>query len=231
MLLFLQAVIIVLLTKVALDFTRGRGPFAVPRPRVGRVLTGLGAAYLGVMVVRYLVRMTLFPHERWTGGSIPIFFHWVLAAFLLTVAHYHRRSGPPPRARRLSFILAGAAVLLGLLIWIANQAAPRVMAHRLGMRPGQFAVRVSDRTMTTSDGVPLAARVFRPQHLGRTPTILIRLLFAQSPMNRLLSTLFGRLWAEHGYTVVVQFIRGAPPSGGQYMDPILNEIGPTFTRK
>jgi putative CocE/NonD family hydrolase len=215
-LLFLQAVIIVLFTRVAVDFTRGRGLFAVPRPRLGRLLTGLGLAYLGVMVVRYVVRMSLFSHERWTGGSIPIFFHWVLASFLLTVAQYHRRSGPPPPLRRLPWIAFTTAVVLAMLVWTANQAAPRVIAHRLGVRPGQFAVRVSDRTMTTSDGVPLVARVFRPQHLPKTPTILIRLLFAQSPTNRLLSTLFGRLWAEHGYTVVVQFIRGAPPSGGQY---------------
>src|SRR5438045_1712550 len=65
-LLALQALIIALYARVALDFTRGRGLFAVPRPRLGRALTGIGAAYLGVMVVRYLVRMTLFPHERWT---------------------------------------------------------------------------------------------------------------------------------------------------------------------
>jgi hypothetical protein len=41
------------------------------------------------MVIRYVVRMVLFPEERWFGGCIPIVFHWVLAAFLIVFALYH----------------------------------------------------------------------------------------------------------------------------------------------
>ena len=37
------------------------------------------------MIIRYVIRMSLYPHERWTGGLVPIFFHWVLAWFLLIV--------------------------------------------------------------------------------------------------------------------------------------------------
>ena len=48
--------------------------------------------YLCVIIVRYAVRMSLYPLERWTGGSIPIFFHWVLAAYLLVLGFHHRRS-------------------------------------------------------------------------------------------------------------------------------------------
>lgn len=41
------------------------------------------------MILRYVIRMSLYPDERWMGGSIPIFFHWILASFLLLVGQYH----------------------------------------------------------------------------------------------------------------------------------------------
>ncbi|MCH7876029.1 MAG: hypothetical protein IH965_12105 [Gemmatimonadetes bacterium] len=40
------------------------------------------------MVIRYVIRMSLYLEERWTGGSIPIFFHWILASFMLLVGQY-----------------------------------------------------------------------------------------------------------------------------------------------
>jgi hypothetical protein len=41
------------------------------------------------MAVRYVVRMTRRPEQRWFGGTIPIFFHWVLAAYLFVVGLFH----------------------------------------------------------------------------------------------------------------------------------------------
>jgi hypothetical protein len=36
--------------------------------------------------------MALYPERRWLGtGTIPIVFHWVLAAYLFTLAHFHAR--------------------------------------------------------------------------------------------------------------------------------------------
>jgi hypothetical protein len=36
--------------------------------------------------------MALHPERRWLGpGTIPIVFHWVLAAYLFTFAHFHTR--------------------------------------------------------------------------------------------------------------------------------------------
>lgn len=61
-----------------------------PRPSFGRVLIGLAILYAAVMVVRYAVRMRRRPDARWFGGAIPIVFHLVLAAFLLTWGSYHR---------------------------------------------------------------------------------------------------------------------------------------------
>lgn len=66
------------------------GLVALPRCALGLNLLRFGSVYFGVMVVRYVIRMSLYPQERWTGGSIPIFFHWVLAGFILLVGYYHR---------------------------------------------------------------------------------------------------------------------------------------------
>jgi len=41
------------------------------------------------MASRYVVRMYRRPGERWFGGTIPIVFHFVLAAFLFTWGKYH----------------------------------------------------------------------------------------------------------------------------------------------
>src|SRR6266404_2740027 len=91
-----QIVIIALFTKVCLDVTRERGFFVVPRRGYGSAVVRIGSVYLGVMVIRYIIRMALYPPERWTGGSIPIFFHCVLAGFLLTVGAFNVRFAPAP---------------------------------------------------------------------------------------------------------------------------------------
>ena len=87
-----QFLIIALLAKVAADFTRQRGYFAIPNARLGTGAVYFGWIYLAAMVLRYPIRMTLHPEARWFGGTIPIFFHWVLASFVLIVGYYHRRA-------------------------------------------------------------------------------------------------------------------------------------------
>jgi len=90
-----QILIVLLYGKVCLDFTRGRGFFVSPRRSLGSCLLIFGSIYLAAMLARYVVRMSLYPSERWTGGSIPIFLHWVLATFILLVGSYHRRRTLP----------------------------------------------------------------------------------------------------------------------------------------
>lgn len=60
-----------------------------PRPTLGRFLIALAVLYAAAMAVRYAVRMWRHPDARWFGGAIPIVFHFVLAAFLLTWGSYH----------------------------------------------------------------------------------------------------------------------------------------------
>lgn len=86
-----QILIVAFCAKVGVDITCGRGYFAVANPRLGSGLLVFGTLYLAAMVLRYVLRMSLLPESRWTGGAIPIFFHWVLAAWVLTLARYHRK--------------------------------------------------------------------------------------------------------------------------------------------
>lgn len=85
-----QLLIIVIYAKVCWDFTRGHGYFVRSRPVFGRGVLWFGYVYLAVMVFRYIIHMSLYPEVRWFGGTIPIFFHWVLAAFLIAFGQYHR---------------------------------------------------------------------------------------------------------------------------------------------
>jgi hypothetical protein len=122
-----QILIILVYGKVCVDFTRGHGFFVRPRRRFGVALLAFGALYLGVMLARYGIRMSLYPGERWTGGSIPTFFHWVLAGFLLVLGSYHWRksAGPaPPLARPR----AVSASILGLLALVLVLAAGHTLA-------------------------------------------------------------------------------------------------------
>jgi hypothetical protein len=88
-----QLLIIIFYGKVCLSFTRGQGLLVVPRRNIGRTLLAFGAVYFTSMLLRYPITMTLYPERRWTGGLIPIFFHLVLSAFILSLGRYHYVNG------------------------------------------------------------------------------------------------------------------------------------------
>ncbi len=228
-LLVSQIVIVTVYGKICVDVTRGRGFFVAPRRWLGFTLLAVGSVYLGVMLVRYAVRMALYPPERWTGGSIPIFFHWVLASFMLVLGAYHRRSAPPPtpalhkiRARVIQS-LSWLIVVAGVLVWVAYQLAPTVFARLLGAREAENAVRIERGVaMVTSDGVRLVSDLYHPLRAHLTPTLLVRIPFSKTLVNSLFASLTGRFWAERGYTVVIQGTRGRYESGGRYY-PLIDE--------
>ena len=97
-----QIAIAALMVGIVADFARGEGFFVGLRPRTGRVLMGLGALYAFAMAARYVVTMAAHPEQRWFTGTIPIWFHLVLAAFVFTLGHYQVRrdatatAGTPP---------------------------------------------------------------------------------------------------------------------------------------
>ena len=89
--LLLPAQIAILGVMAWLDvaFSLGEGEPVEPRPWLGEALLAFSYIYAGVMALRYVVRMTRRPSERWFGGTIPIVFHFVLASYVYVLGSYH----------------------------------------------------------------------------------------------------------------------------------------------
>lgn len=85
-----QLAILVLMCFIVHGVCLEYGPFGTRRPALSVFLVAASAVYAHVMIARYAVRMIRRPEARWFGGAIPIVFHLVLAAFLLTWGLYHR---------------------------------------------------------------------------------------------------------------------------------------------
>ena len=90
-LLTIQIVMMVCMAKISMDIWLGTGSFATPRPSYAQFLIAFSAIYAGAMTLRYVLTMIYRPEMRWLGGTIPIFFHFVLAAFLFTWGRYISR--------------------------------------------------------------------------------------------------------------------------------------------
>ena len=82
-----QIALLGLMIAITRDFARGRGVFTTLAPRTGRTLRMASYLYGSVMAARYIVTMALNPELRWFTGTTPIWFHFVLAAFLFTLGH------------------------------------------------------------------------------------------------------------------------------------------------
>jgi hypothetical protein len=93
-LLPVQIAMIVAMLKIVWDFARGAGFFVRLRPRTGTILMLLSYLYALAMVARYVVTMVLQPELRWFTGTIPIWFHLVLAAFIYTLGRYQAVARP-----------------------------------------------------------------------------------------------------------------------------------------
>lgn len=89
LLLPIQIAILVVQSLITRDLWRGDGVFAVGRPRAGRALMRLSYVYFAAMLLRYVLTMWWFPERRWFHGTIPIVFHWVLAAYLFSLGKYY----------------------------------------------------------------------------------------------------------------------------------------------
>ena len=219
-----QLLILALMTKVGVDFTRHAGWSYTPRLNLGRFLMVFGATYLAVMNLRYILRMSLYPQERWFGGAIPIVFHWVLSSYVLIWGWHHWRNGPGQPlsqnwAWRLARLTGGGALVLAVGAWVLLLLLPSLLARELDMRAAEFAVRIERGIgFRSSDGVELVADVFHPLRAGpKTPTILVRIPYSKNLVNHLSATIVGQMWAERGYTVVLQGTRGRYESGGRYV--------------
>ena len=95
LLLPIQVVILLAQAKISTDVFRRTGWLARRHSRAGRALRWLSILYFSGMALRYAITMAWYPERRWLGtGTIPIVFHWVLAAYLYTLGRYvSRRDG------------------------------------------------------------------------------------------------------------------------------------------
>lgn len=82
-LLPLQAALLAAMIAVCVSVLQGS---AVPALRGIGVELSFG--YWAALAVRYAVRMTRRPDQRWFGGTVPIVFHCVLATFLFVLGSY-----------------------------------------------------------------------------------------------------------------------------------------------
>jgi len=84
-----QVAILAVMAWVNIAFSLGHGPPVDARPRLGEGVLVFAYVYAGAMAVRYVIRMSRQPDQRWFGGTIPIVFHWVLAAYLYVFGWFH----------------------------------------------------------------------------------------------------------------------------------------------
>jgi len=88
-LLVCQTVVLTLMVWISVDFSRGAGFWITPRPRLGLAALVWSYLYFAAMMARYVIRMVRRPDQRWLGGTIPIIFHSIVAAFQWTFGRYH----------------------------------------------------------------------------------------------------------------------------------------------
>jgi len=90
-----QILILAIQAWICTDFWRGRGYFVEPRRSAACLIGWLSYLYIAANGARYVITMTLHPDRRWFDGTIPIWFHFVLAAFLLTYSRFHAHAPCP----------------------------------------------------------------------------------------------------------------------------------------
>jgi hypothetical protein len=84
-----QAAILVLMGLICYALFRGEGLFATPSYGFGRAAVWFSYLYASAIVLRYALRMSRRPDQRWFGGTIPIVFHLVLASFVYVYGSFH----------------------------------------------------------------------------------------------------------------------------------------------
>ncbi len=89
LLLSVQLVILVVMIVVARRVQTG---LLAPSARAGTVLALVGWIYMTLSVGRIAVGLSAPAAPAWFSTWIPAVFHVVLAAYVLTLAHYHRRA-------------------------------------------------------------------------------------------------------------------------------------------
>jgi hypothetical protein len=88
-LLVSQGVVLWLMFSISTQFTAGTGFWVDPHGWIGGAAYYWSYLYAGAMVARYIASMMRHPERRWSGHTIPIVFHTIVAAFQWTFGRYH----------------------------------------------------------------------------------------------------------------------------------------------
>lgn len=80
-----QILLLMFMTIITYDAVRHDGYWHVVEDKTRKILRVVAAFYFISMLARYAVTMLLVPELRWFGHTIPIFFHFVLAGYILVL--------------------------------------------------------------------------------------------------------------------------------------------------
>lgn len=81
-----QIMLLMLMSLVSYDACRRDGYWHVSKASTRKTLRVIAIVYFAVMILRYVLTMVFVPELRWLGHTIPIFFHFVLASYLLVLS-------------------------------------------------------------------------------------------------------------------------------------------------
>lgn len=108
----------------------------------------------------------------------------------------------------------------GSALWLGRR---QLLATALKLPPAQNRVRVSRNIrVPMDDGITLATDVYHPRAKGTFPTILMRTPYGRNGILGYMNVFFAQRFAERGYNVVVQDVRGRFDSEGDF-EPYIDE--------
>ena len=118
--------------------------------------------------------------------------------------------------------LAGLGVT-GVGLTLSYLFRKKIWERAFDLPPSHYRVSVEHHVrLLMPDGVELATDVYRPQSNRPLPTILMRTPYGRSGMMGQPMAFISNRFAERGYNVVCQDVRGIHDSGGEF-EPFVHE--------
>jgi putative CocE/NonD family hydrolase len=128
--------------------------------------------------------------------------------------------------KRTRAIAGLAAGLAGLAITGLAAARRRLIGRALRLRSPTHRVRAQRGVRVTVDeGITLATDVYHPVGAAPGPTVLVRTPYGRRGWSGALAVSLARRFAERGYRVVCQDVRGRFDSDGGPFAPYVHEAG------
>ncbi|MES2983958.1 MAG: sterol desaturase family protein [Pseudomonadota bacterium] len=133
----LLALQILILTACGIAMCAIHSGRVLPNPAIARWLYVLALPYFLVMLLRLLLGLGPLHEVSWFAAGIPALFHLVLAAILVTLAHYHSNISQQLRFRQAVrwIIYPGimAAVILAYYGLMAQGVSPAISSYMGGL--------------------------------------------------------------------------------------------------